>query len=90
MTDPSDNLENKIQGTWWLLSREDYTKDGQRLIDPILGADPLAILVYANNHFAAQFMKKTEMQIQSPEQLLQDKIILLPSEVTTPTSEPIK
>jgi len=58
MRDPSDNLENKIQGTWWLLSREDYTKDGQRLIDPILGADPIAILVYANNHFAAQFMKK--------------------------------
>src|SRR6476619_4921174 len=58
MRDPSDNLENKIQGTWWLLSREDYTKDGQRLIDPILGADPVAILVYANNHFAAQFMKR--------------------------------
>src|SRR5215471_15391347 len=54
----TNNLENKIQGTWWLLSREDYTKDGQRRIDPVLGSDPIAILVYANNHFAAQFMKK--------------------------------
>ena len=58
MTTPSDNLENKIQGTWWLLSREDYTKDGQKRIDPILGSDPIAILVYANNYFAAQFMKR--------------------------------
>jgi len=52
------DLENKIQGTWWLLSREDHTKDGQKRIDPILGSDPIAILVYANNHFAAQFMKR--------------------------------
>lgn len=54
----TNNQETKIQGTWWLLSREDHTKDGQRRIDPILGSDPIAILVYANNHFAAQFMKR--------------------------------
>jgi len=58
MTFSHDTLENKIQGTWWLLSREDHTKDGQRRIDPILGPDPIAILVYANNYFAAQFMKR--------------------------------
>jgi hypothetical protein len=58
MTTSSNNLENKIQGTWWLLSREDHTKDGQKRIDPILGSDPVAILVYAKNHFAAQFMKR--------------------------------
>ena len=58
MTASSDNLGNDIQGTWWLLSREDHTKDGQRRIDPILGSDPIAILVYANDHFAAQFMKR--------------------------------
>jgi len=52
------DLEKNIQGTWWLLSREDHTKDGEKRIEPILGADPIAILVYANNHFAAQFMKK--------------------------------
>ena len=58
MTTSSDDLENIIQGTWLLLSREDYTKDGQKRIDPILGPDPIAILVYAKKYFAAQFMKK--------------------------------
>jgi lipocalin-like protein len=58
MTNTSGNLENAIQGTWWLLSREDYTKDGQKRTEPILGSDPIAILVYAKNYFAAQFMKK--------------------------------
>lgn len=86
----SNDLENKIQGTWWLLSREDYTKDGQRRIDPILGSDPVAILVYANKYFAAQFMKKTEAQIQSHRLPVQDKIILLPSEVMMPILERTK
>jgi hypothetical protein len=58
MENTANSLENIIQGTWWLLSREDYTKDGQRRIDPILDSDPIAILVYAKNYFAAQFMKK--------------------------------
>ena len=53
-----NTLEDTIRGTWWLLSREDYTNDGQRRVDPVLGADPVAILVYAKEHFAAQFMKK--------------------------------
>ena len=53
-----NDLAAAIQGTWWLLSREDWNKDGQKRIDPVLGADPVAILVYAKNHFAAQFMKK--------------------------------
>lgn len=58
MTTLSDQLQNQIQGTWWLLSREDQTKEGEIRIDPILGPDPVAILVYAKNHFAAQFMKR--------------------------------
>jgi len=58
MTVSFNKLENQIQGTWWLLSREDHAKDGERRIDPILGSDPIAILVYASNHFAAQFMKR--------------------------------
>jgi hypothetical protein len=53
-----DDLATAIQGVWWLLSREDYTKDGQRRIDPVLGPDPLGILTYAQTHFAAQFMKR--------------------------------
>src|SRR4030095_15244630 len=54
----ANDLKTAIQGTWWLLSREDRTKDGQKRIDPVLGADPIAILVYAKDHFAAQFMKR--------------------------------
>ena len=50
MTNKSMNLESAILGTWWLLSREDYTKDGQKRIDTILGETPVAILVYAKNY----------------------------------------
>src|SRR5215471_16501356 len=49
---------NLLPGVWWLLTREDYTKDGQRRIDPTLGADPIGILTYSKTHFAAQFMKR--------------------------------
>src|SRR5712671_4342980 len=52
------SLAIAIQGVWWLISREDYTKDGQKRIDPILGEDPIGILTYAKSHFAAQFMKR--------------------------------
>ena len=54
----TQNLANALPGVWWLLTREDYTKDGQRRIDPTLGADPLGILTYSKTHFAAQFMKR--------------------------------
>lgn len=50
MTNKSMNLESAILGAWWLLSREDYTKDGQKRIDTILGETPVAILVYAKNY----------------------------------------
>jgi hypothetical protein len=58
LSPPSGNLAKTLPGIWWLLSREDWTLDGQQRIDPVLGADPIAILCYANNHFAAQFMKR--------------------------------
>src|SRR6266849_5267339 len=58
LSSPSGNLANDMPGVWWLLSREDWTKDGQRRIDPILGADPIGILTYSGTHFAAQFMKR--------------------------------
>ena len=59
---PSDDLATAIQGVWWLQSREDWTKDGQRRIDPTLGKDPIGILSYAKNHFAAQFMKRSRTE----------------------------
>jgi len=41
------------------VSREDRTAAGERRIDPGLGADPVAMLVYdAAGNFAAQFMKR--------------------------------
>jgi hypothetical protein len=46
-------------GTWRLVSREDRTASGERRIDPALGADPIALLVYdRGGNFAAQFMKR--------------------------------
>jgi hypothetical protein len=54
----STGLAKALTGLWWLLTREDRTKDGQRRIDPTLGADPVGILTYGGNHFAAQFMKR--------------------------------
>lgn len=53
------HLSSEIRGVWWLLSREDWTDEGQQRIDPIMGPDPIGILTYASTHFAAQFMKRT-------------------------------
>jgi hypothetical protein len=52
-------ITSELVGTWKLLSREDVAADGQRRIDPILGADPVAYLIYdATGHFSAQFMRR--------------------------------
>jgi hypothetical protein len=59
---PSDDLATSIQGVWWPQSREDWTRDGQRRIDPALGVDPIGILSYAKSHFAAQFMKRNRTE----------------------------
>jgi len=51
--------KKSLVGTWELLSREDVTSAGQRRTEPILGADPLAYLMYdAAGHFAVQFMRR--------------------------------
>src|SRR5438045_3456997 len=51
--------EKSLVGTWQLLSREDVTSDGKRRTEPILGADPVAYLMYdAAGHFAVQFMRR--------------------------------
>jgi hypothetical protein len=52
-------LSQTLIGTWRLVSREDRTASGERRIDPGLGADPIALLVYdRGGNFAAQFMKR--------------------------------
>jgi hypothetical protein len=55
---PSLELAQKLIGTWWLLTREDFTAKGLKRIDPALGEDPIGILSFAGSHFSAQFMKR--------------------------------
>lgn len=58
-TTPPQPLSKTLVGTWELISREDHTASGERRVDPSLGADPIAILMYDRaGHFAAQFMKR--------------------------------
>jgi Lipocalin-like domain len=52
-------LSETLPGTWDLVSRIDATASGERRIEPSLGADPLALLIYDHSgHFAAQFMRR--------------------------------
>jgi hypothetical protein len=52
-------LSDLLPGTWSLESRIDVTADGERHPDPLLGEDPVALLVYdRSGHFSAQFMKR--------------------------------
>jgi len=59
-------LSQALIGSWRLLSREDVTASGERRIEPGLGADPIALLIYDRaGNFAAQFMKR-ERQASAP------------------------
>jgi hypothetical protein len=61
----SRRLSEMLIGTRELLSREDHTATGERRIDPSLGANPIAVLVYdRTGHFAAQFMKRERSDAQ--------------------------
>ena len=52
-------LSALLPGTWELLSRIDTNDAGERRVDPSLGDDPIALLIYDRaGHFAAQFMKR--------------------------------
>lgn len=52
-------LSSSLVGTWELVSRLDHTSGGERRVDPLLGDDPVALLIYdRTGHFAAQFMKR--------------------------------
>jgi hypothetical protein len=53
-----------LVGTWKLVSREDVTAHGERRIEPNLGADPIAYLMYdARGRFAAQFMRRDRTSV---------------------------
>jgi hypothetical protein len=52
-------LSKTLPGTWQLLSRIDVTTAGERRLEPSLGEDPMALLIYdRSGHFAAQFMRR--------------------------------
>lgn len=52
-------LSAGLPGTWQLLSRIDTTASGERQVEPSLGEDPVALLIYdRTGHFAAQFMRR--------------------------------
>jgi hypothetical protein len=67
------NLAAKILGIWRLKSREDIDDTGQIQIDPFLGRDPLGILCFGPNHFAAQFMKRDRSRQENEPQRVQVK-----------------
>ena len=53
------SLSSELPGTWLLESRVDVTPAGKRHPDPLLGDDPVALLIYdRTGHFSAQFMKR--------------------------------
>lgn len=52
------DLAVSIVGVWGLTKREDFDSKGNRLIDPHLGADPIGILSFSQDHFSAQFSKR--------------------------------
>jgi lipocalin-like protein len=63
---PSKSLAIDIIGIWTLVSREDYDKDGKRIIDPILGAHPMGIFCVGPRHFSAQFMNRERNASSGP------------------------
>ena len=53
-----ETLAERMIGTWRLVSRVDRAADNTIRTDPALGSDPLAMLTYTQDRFAAQFMKR--------------------------------
>ncbi|HET7840715.1 MAG TPA: lipocalin-like domain-containing protein [Usitatibacter sp.] len=52
-------LSTELPGTWLLQSRIDVMPNGAAHPDPLLGSDPIALLIYdRTGHFSAQFMKR--------------------------------
>ena len=52
-------LSELLPGTWQLQSRIDVDTSGERRLEPSLGEDPIALLIYdRSGHFAAQFMRR--------------------------------
>ena len=60
-----DSLRMKLRGSWELLSRIDRAQNGEQRMEPSLGSDPIAFLVFDGaGRFAAQFMKRDRTRIE--------------------------
>lgn len=58
------SFSDDLPGTWLLQSRVDTTPAGKRHPDPLLGEDPVALLIYdRTGHFSAQFMKRDRSNV---------------------------
>jgi len=57
-----ESLSARLIGMWRLESRIDLDAAGRRRIDPVLGADPLGVLCFSGDNFAAQFMRRDRSQ----------------------------
>lgn len=56
---PNASPPGSLVGTWRLESRIDRTSDGREPVEPNLGSDPVAILIYdANGNVSAQLMRR--------------------------------
>ncbi len=59
-------LSTELPGTWLLESRIDVMPNGEPHPDPLLGSDPIALLIYdRTGHFSAQFMKRDRSEAVS-------------------------
>ena len=60
----SYRLSEHLPGTWLLKSRIDVTVAGERHPDPLLGEDPVALLIYdRSGHFSVQFMNRDRSSV---------------------------
>ena len=60
------DLAKSIVGVWGLMTREDYDQNGNRLVDPYLGADPIGILSFSGDYFSAQFSNRDRSEPSGP------------------------
>ena len=61
------SLAARLVGTWSLRSRIDATAAGERVAEPTLGSDPIALVYFDKaGNFAAQFMKRDRSATPPP------------------------
>jgi hypothetical protein len=62
-TVPSTGSVSPLVGTWRLQDRIDRTADGRELVEPSLGRDPIALLIYdRSGNVSAQLMRRDRSQ----------------------------